>query len=239
MSGHSVDLTPSGAYFDGQGYYFDGVDDYLIDDNGQKILQEDTKGSWHSIYLTENEVPPEGSIRGTGTEIRLHTTDTEPKITGKIILYPEWCPNLVKIQAYRNAISFVGISGLPSLEHLDFAYNNVSTFNISNLPSIGRIYCQNNSICTISLRALTSLYFLRCRENNLSFLDVSTGTGLSRLECHNNSMDQDMVDTVLCDMDSHGTSNGYLNISGNAAPSATGVACKNNLVARGWTVYTS
>jgi len=67
---------------------------------------------------------------------------------------------------------------------------------------------------------------------------VSALTELSRLDCHNNSMNQDMVDTVLCDMDSHGTSNGTLNISGNEAPSPTGVACKDNLVARGWSVTT-
>jgi len=61
---------------------------------------------------------------------------------------------------------------------------------------------------------------------------------LSKLYCQNNSMDQDMVDTVLCDMDSHGTSGGILRIYGNAAPSATGVACRDNLVARGWSVST-
>jgi len=63
-------------------------------------------------------------------------------------------------------------------------------------------------------------------------------TLLQKLLCQSNSMNQDMVDTVLCDMDSHGTSGGTLNISGNAAPSATGVACKDNLVARGWSVTT-
>jgi hypothetical protein len=51
-------------------------------------------------------------------------------------------------------------------------------------------------------------------------------------------MNQAMVDTVLCDMDGHGTNNGTLNISSNAVPSAAGIVCKNNLIARGWTVTT-
>jgi hypothetical protein len=51
-------------------------------------------------------------------------------------------------------------------------------------------------------------------------------------------MNQAMVDTVLCDMDGHGTNNGILNISDNAVPSAAGIVCKNNLIARGWTVTT-
>jgi len=79
---------------------------------------------------------------------------------------------------------------------------------------------------------------LECYSNNISLLDVSAITGLSTLKCQNNSMNQDMVDTVLCDMDSHGTSGGTLWIQGNAAPSATGVACRDNLVSRGWSVTT-
>jgi len=51
-------------------------------------------------------------------------------------------------------------------------------------------------------------------------------------------MNQSMVDTVLCDMDGHGTSGGYLKIQGNAAPSPTGEACRDNLISRGWGVTT-
>jgi hypothetical protein len=47
-----------------------------------------------------------------------------------------------------------------------------------------------------------------------------------------------MVDTILCDVDGYGTNNGTLNISNNAAPSAAGITCKNNLLSRGWTVTT-
>ncbi len=281
MSGHGVDLTPSGAYFDGQGYYFDGSDDYLVDAGGRKVLQEGTEGSWHSVYLTEGAVPAKGSIWGTGTRLRLNNSGVAPKITGKIVLRPEYCPNLTHlycqsnsisaldvdqvtsldtIYCYSNNISSLNVSALTELTFLHAASNNMSTLNVSGATKLEKLYCYwdrlsildvstltelvelrcfgNWYLSTLDVSALTKLERLDCYYNQISLLDVSAITGLLTLNCHNNSMDQDMVDTVLCDMDSHGTSGGTINISNNAAPSATGVACKDNLVARGWSVTT-
>ena len=280
MSGHGVTLYPSGAYFDGQGYYFDGSDDYLIDDDGRKILQDGTEGSWHSIYLTEGAVPAKGSIWGTGTKIYLNNSGVEPKITGKIVFRPEYCPNLGKIRCESNSISILDVSKITSLYFLNCRANNISVLDVSALTELyflscsrnnisvldvsaltgltslycygnpisvldvsaltglTSLYCYDSNISVLDVSALTGLTDFRCHYNYISLLDVSAITGLSTLLCYHNSMDQDMVDTVLCDMDSHGTSGGTLNISSNEAPSATGVACKDNLVARGWSVTT-
>ena len=280
MSGHGVTLYPSGAYFDGQGYYFDGSNDYLIDDDGRKVLDHYTKGSWHSVYLTEGAVPAKGSIWGTGTSLGLNTIGASPKITGKIVLYPAYCPNLTHLRCYGNNISVLDVSAMTSLTFLWCFGNNISVLDVSKLTSLDNLVCYFNDISVLDVGALTSLNVLSCGVNNISVLDVSALTALTYLDCHinnisvldvsaltalpdlrcnynnisvldvsaltllqkllcqSNSMNQDMVDTVLCDMDSHGTSGGTLNISGNAAPSATGVACKDNLVARGWSVTT-
>jgi len=260
MSGHGIDLTPSGAYFDGQGYYFDGSDDYLIDVGGRKVLEDGTSGSWHSIYLTEGEVLSEGSIRGTGTKLSLNVSGASPKITGKIILRPEYCPNLIDFRCYNNNLSVLDVSGMTSLEYLNcrtnsnllvlnvsalvrleylFCYNdNISVLDVSGMTLLYWLFCYNNNISVIDVSRATLLTRCYCYNNNISVLDVSGATSLKELGCHNNSMNQSMVDTVLCDMDSHGTSDGYLDIHGNTAPSATGVACKDNLVARGWSVTT-
>ena len=218
MSGHSVDLTPGGAYFDGQGYYFDGSDDYLVDDGGRKVLHEPTTGSWHSVYLTEGEVPVEGSVRGSGTRLRFNYSGATPKITGKIVLRPEYCPNLTHLDMYKNDVSLFDVRGLPSLERV-------------NIPT--------NNTYTLKLRGTSLLKELYCYSNHISILDLSTSPLLKKVYVHYNSMDQDMVDTILCVLDSHGQDDGILCINGNAAPSATGVACRDNLVARGWTVQTS
>ena len=190
-------LSVSGAHFDGAGYCFDGIDDYLIDAGGRKILGDGTQGTWSSIILTDGEVPPEGSIQGTGTKLYLNNTGTVPKITGEIVLYAEYCPNIIDLRCSSNCIP---------------------TLNVSTLTSLANVYCWNSSIFV---------------------LDVSAATALMSLHCHNNSMNQATVDMVLCDMNRHGTSNGTLNISGNAAPGVTGSACKDDLVLRGWTVTTA
>ena len=292
-------LSVSGAYFDGNGYYFDGTNDYLIDAGGRKVLQGGTMGTWSSIILTDGEVPPEGSIQGTGTKLYLNTSGTTPKITGKIILYPYYCPNLTCLCCYGNSISILDVSNLTSLTSLYCASNSISILDVSNLTllthlhcynnsisildvssltsltylyctgnsisvldvssltsltylhcygnsisvldvssltSLTTLYCQNNSISVLDVSNLTSLTHLYCTGNSISVLDVSSLTSLTTLYCASNSMNQAMVDTVLCDMEAHGTSNGTLNISNNAVPSGAGLTCRDDLVLRGWTV---
>ena len=250
-------LSVSGAYFDGVGYHFDGTNDYLIDAGGRKILQDGTAGTWSSIILTDGEVPPEGSIQGTGTELYLNIVGTAPKITGKIILSPYYCPNLTVLHCYNNSISVLDVSTLTSLTDFICAGNSISVLDVSALTALTMLNCRGNSISVLDVSALTALRILRCydnsisvldvsaltlltevhcRDNSISVLDVSALTALTTLYCRNNSMNQAMVDTVLCDMNAHGTSNGALYIRGNAVPSATGLACRDDLVSRGWAV---
>ena len=250
-------LSVSGAYFDGKGYYFDGSDDYLIDAGGRKVLQDGTMGTWSSIILTDGEVPPEGSIQGTGTKLYLNNGGAIPKITGKIILYPDYCPNITYFNCFNNSISVLDASALMSLTHLYCRNNSISVLDVSALTALTQLRCGCNSISVLDVSALTaltilqcyinsisvldasalvSLTYLHCYNNSISVLDVSALTALTQLRCENNSMNQAMVDTVLCDMTAHGTSNGTLNISGNAVPSGTGLACRDTLVSRGWTV---
>jgi len=168
--------------------------------------------------------------------------------------------SLKYISCYANNISSLNVSALTELTYLHCCCNDMSTLDVSGATKLEQLYCYwgklstldvsalteltslrcfgNWYISTLDVSALTKLEDLQCYYNQISLLDVSAITGLLTLKCYYNSMDQDMVDTVLCDMDSHGTSNGTLNISSNAAPSATGVACKDNLVARGWSVTT-
>ncbi len=81
--------------------------------------------------------------------------------------------------------------------------------------------------------------FVEIYNNDLTSLDISNDPGLLHLNASRNSLDQTAVDGVLQTMDSYGTSAGYLDLTGNAAPSATGIAHVDNLTARGWKVQTS
>lgn len=53
------------------------------------------------------------------------------------------------------------------------------------------------------------------------------------------TLNQAMVDDILCDLDVDGTTGGTLNISAAAAPTSTGTTCANALVAKGWTLVPS
>ncbi|RLG23039.1 hypothetical protein DRN85_10115 [Methanosarcinales archaeon] len=219
MSGHGLDVFPTdGAYFDGQGYYFDGVDDTLRDAGNRRILTLQTVGTWQSLYLTDDEVPPEGTAIGTGTSLGINIHGDSPKLTGKIALYPEYCPNIIYFNCRYNRFSVLDVSRVTTLEILGCLDNNISTLNVS---------------------ASTGLTGIWCFDNNIPTLDVSALTKLSTLSCYNNSMDESAVDAVLCALASHSVEDGTLQIQGNAPPSLDGEDCKYILVHDlGWSVTT-
>ncbi|AKB28055.1 hypothetical protein MSSIT_1336 [Methanosarcina siciliae T4/M] len=73
-------------------------------------------------------------------------------------------------------------------------------------------------------------------DNDLTSLDISDDPGLFYLNASLNSLNQTTVDGILQILDSYDTNGGYVDLTGNAAPSRTGVAHANNLAARGWKV---
>ena len=252
--------TPNGCVFKDHGYWFDGNDDYLIDEQNRKILKEGTAGLWSSLNLDCDNPPPCGSVTGSGTVLYLNKgNDLPPKLSGSLILYPEYCPNLthlncywnsfsgldvailinlIDLNCYGNSLSVLDVAALVNLTTLNVSANSLSVLDVAALVNLEQLHCYNNSISVLDIAALTSLTFVRCYGNSISILDTSLLSSLTNLQCQSNSMNQAMVDTVLCDMDGHGTNNGTLNISSNAVPSAAGIMCKNNLIGRGWTVTT-
>ncbi|WP_269850999.1 hypothetical protein [Methanosarcina horonobensis] len=73
-------------------------------------------------------------------------------------------------------------------------------------------------------------------NNNLTSLDISNDPGLLHLNVSRNSLDQTAVDGILQTLDAYDTSDGSLDLTGNAAPSVIGMAYANNLTSRGWEV---
>ena len=76
------------------------------------------------------------------------------------------------------------------------------------------------------------------RNNLTDVAGTATPPGLTNLRLDGNALIEAAVDRVLTSLDTAGESNGTLDLSGgtNAAPSATGLAAKSNLEARGWYV---
>ncbi len=77
------------------------------------------------------------------------------------------------------------------------------------------------------------------QNNNLISLDISSDPGLLYLNASLNLLNQEAVDGILQTLDSYKTSAGFLDLTGNAAPSIIGTEHANNLSTRGWEVRIS
>lgn len=73
-------------------------------------------------------------------------------------------------------------------------------------------------------------------NNSLTGIDISDNPGLLYLNISRNSLNQTAVDSVLRTLDSYGTNKGSLDLTGNSAPSDTGIKHVNNLTSRGWEI---
>ena len=138
-------LVPNGPIFKGNGYYFDGVDDYMEDIYGRHLIRERTKGFWSQLYLTNSTVPPCGSAVGTGTWLEF-CHNQSPKITGTIVFYPEFCPNLKTFYCYYNSISVIDISRITTFTAISCHHNNMSELDILNLIKVTNLDCANNQM---------------------------------------------------------------------------------------------
>ncbi|MDD4249783.1 MAG: hypothetical protein PHT13_11825 [Methanosarcina sp.] len=135
-----------------------------------------------------------------------------------------------------------------------------STFPVNQFPILKDFYIWNDSqsgtlhLTSTNLKSVlsannhyTSANFSGCfpagrdgtvyiYNNKLTSLDISNDPGLLNLNASNNLLNQEAVDGVLQTLDSYDTTDGSLDLTGNAAPSRTGIAHANNLTARGWKV---
>jgi Copper amine oxidase N-terminal domain. len=74
------------------------------------------------------------------------------------------------------------------------------------------------------------------QSNEISSIIVQGCEGLNNLNLQDNLLSQSAIDGLLTEIESWGTSDGTLNIRGNAPPSPEGEAKKDLLINRGWTV---
>ena len=229
-------LAPHGAVFQKNGYYFNSDNsDYLKDAYGRYLIKDGSNGMVSLLYLTNGAVPPCGSIVGSGGKIYLSDGQT-PLITGKIILFPEYCPNLYYVRCCNNQVSTLDISRMEKISFLVCDNNLISILDVKQLKDLLYLRCYGNEISVLNISQATDIYSVYCNDNQIATLDVSNNSKITTLDCHNNLMDSAAVDIVLMDADTWGTSGGTIDISGNAVPGPDGDTAKTNLVNRSWSV---
>ena len=252
-------LTPHGAMFQGNGYYFNSDNsDYMEDVYGRHLIEQGTNGLWSYIYLGNISLPACGCAIGSGDKI-VFSAGQDPRITGNFSLLQQYCPNLtilncrynkvvtldvsqivslIWLVCAGNSLSVLNVASLTSLELLNCNYNSITSLDVANLVNLDSLECSGNQISSLDVSQLVLLTSFKCYSNLISTLDVSNDSKIKTLDCHDNLMDQNTVDKVLVDANAWNTSNGTLDISGNTAPSQTGIDAKNDMVNRNWTVTT-
>ena len=131
-----------------------------------------------------------------------------------------------------------GCSSLTSFPQLDFSsVTNTSDAwrdcsSLTSFPQLDFSSVTNASNAWYGCSSLTSF--------PANFFDACLCTNFERA-FESSTLDQNSVDNILISIESNGTSNGTLGINGgvSAAPSAVGLAAKDALISRGWTVTTN
>ncbi|MEN6476136.1 MAG: Ig-like domain-containing protein, partial [Syntrophaceae bacterium] len=82
-----------------------------------------------------------------------------------------------------------------------------------------------------------AVHYLYCSSNALTSLDVTECPALTYLDCYLNALTESAVDAVLVALVAGSVEAGNCGLSGNAAPSATGLAAITTLQGRDWDCY--
>ena len=149
------------------------------------------------------------------------------------------CPNITGLNVGSNFMTNINLSGSTAMTSIDVYYNHLTTLDVSTNIALTTLNCGENQLTgSLNVLANTLLTSLQCQTNYLTSLDVSANTLLTTLYCNNNNINQAGVDSILVAIDTNGQSGGTVNVSGNAAPGAAGLAAIASLEIKGWTVTT-
>lgn len=135
------------------------------------------------------------------------------------------------------------------------SYNMPDTYTlgITDLPggqpggvaAIGELRMNLCKLISLTLPTAQGAIWLRnltAENNELTVISIpETQTGLMILKLSGNKLTENCVNALLIRMNGFGTNGGTIDLSAgtNAAPTAAGLAAKNALMARGWTVVTN
>jgi hypothetical protein len=139
--------------------------------------------------------------------------------------------NIIFTETWR---SCSGLTSFPSLvtssgTHFDRAWQKLSSLTSFPLidTSSGTTFFVGWAGCS-SLTSFPSNAFNTNIGTNFNFAFTAT------------NLTTQSIDNILVSLDTNSTINGVFEQSGGQAPSATGLAAKDNLVAKGWTItYTA
>ena len=95
---------------------------------------------------------------------------------------------LKRLEADRNKLTSLNISGCIALEYLDCTANELTELDVSNNPMLNALECSYNSLTKLDVSNNTLLVKLWCSNNKLTELDVSNHKKLFDFQCGSNQL---------------------------------------------------
>ena len=139
-------------------------------------------------------------------------------------------------------IDNIDISKATSLTSLNMRYNQLSSIDVSQNTGLSYLNVRGKQqlLAGIDISNNAQLTFIWFDDTQLSTIDISNNPLLTDVRLYNADFTSAALDNLVIELDSHGLSNGNLQITGNPG-SLTAVAyiAFNNLIDKGWTIDVS
>lgn len=124
---------------------------------------------------------------------------------------------------------------------LDCTTSTLTSIDISLCPTLTSLDCKGNALLDLDISNNANLVTLSCPNNDLTMLNIAQNTALKYLSAYSNKFTSDVVNNVLASLVLNAKTNGTLDINYqeiSAPPTGQGLADKQTLIDRGWTVTT-
>ena len=140
-------------------------------------------------------------------------------------------------------ISTIDVSEATALEVLNMRFQLLASIDLTQNTELTELYLsgsQQLTSGTLDISNNTQLETLWLDLSQLTAIDVSSNTLLTDVRLQGTSLNSVVLDQLVIDLDTHGESNGNLQING-TPKSLTYVAYEayNNLIDRGWSIDAS
>lgn len=124
---------------------------------------------------------------------------------------------------------------------LNCTTSTLTSIDISLCPTLTSLDCKGNALSALDISNNANLVTLACNNNGLTMLNIAQNTALKYLAAYSNKFTSDVVNNILASLVSNAKTNGTLDINYqevSAPPTGQGLADKQTLIDRGWTVTT-
>lgn len=124
---------------------------------------------------------------------------------------------------------------------LNCTTSTLTSIDISLCPTLTSLDCKGNALSALDISNNANLVTLACNNNGLTMLNIAQNTALKYLAAYSNKFTSDVVNNILAALVSNAKTDGTLDINYqeiSAPPTGQGLADKQTLIDRGWTVTT-